>query len=158
MCRCVPRALGRIVTSCYRPGAGGSGAARPGRRDLVVGLGVDLVELSRVVQALDRWGGRLVGKLMDAEEAARLPTAAADRARALALAVAGKEAASKALGTGWSRGVRWRDVDVLLGPQPAVALRGGAAARARALGSSGRTWARLELRDGLAIGEVRLLS
>jgi len=111
-----------------------------------------------VVRALDRWGGRLVGKLMDAEEAARLPTAAADRARALALAVAGKEAASKALGTGWSRGVRWRDVVVLLGPQPAVALRGGAAARARALGSSGRTWARLELRDGLAIGEVRLLS
>jgi holo-[acyl-carrier protein] synthase len=125
---------------------------------VVVGLGVDLVELGRVAKALDRWGSRLVGKLMDAEEAGRLPADAAERARALALAIAGKEAASKALGTGWSRGVRWRDVEVRLRPEPAVGLRGGAAARARALGSSGRTWARLELRDELAVGEVRLLS
>jgi holo-[acyl-carrier protein] synthase len=125
---------------------------------VVVGLGVDLVELGRVAKALDRWGSRLVGKLMDAEEAGRLPADAAERARALALAIAGKEAASKALGTGWSRGVRWRDVEVRLRPEPAIGLRGGAAARARALGSSGRTWARLELRDELAVGEVRLLS
>jgi holo-[acyl-carrier protein] synthase len=125
---------------------------------VVVGLGVDLVELGRVAKALDRWGSRLVGKLMDAEEAGRLPAEGAERAQALALAIAGKEAASKALGTGWSRGVRWRDVEVRLRPEPAVGLRGGAAARARALGSSGRTWARLELRDELAVGEVRLLS
>ena len=125
---------------------------------MVVGLGVDLVELDRVARALERWGPRLVGKLMDAEEAGRLPAAGAERARALALAIAGKEAASKALGTGWSRGVRWRDVDVRLRPEPAVGLRGGAAERAKALGSSGRTWTRLELRDELAVGEVRLLS
>lgn len=125
---------------------------------MVVGLGVDLVELGRVARALDRWGSRLVGKLMDAEEAARLPADAAERARALALAIAGKEATSKALGTGWSRGVRWRDVEVRLRPEPSVGLRGGAAARAKALGSSGRTWARLEVRDELAVGEVRLLS
>jgi holo-[acyl-carrier protein] synthase len=125
---------------------------------VVVGLGVDLVELSRVAKALDRWGSRFVGKLMDAEEAGRLPAAVPERAQALALAIAGKEAASKALGTGWSRGVRWRDVEVRLRPEPAVGLRGGAAARARALGSSGRTWVRLELRDELAVGEVRLLS
>jgi holo-[acyl-carrier protein] synthase len=138
----------RIVRSCYRRPEG----------DVVVGLGVDLVELGRVAKALDRWGSRLVGKLMDAEEAGRLPAAAAERAQALALAIAGKEAASKALGTGWSRGVRWRDVEVRLRPEPAIGLRGGAAARARAIGSSGRTWARLELRDELAVGEVRLLS
>ncbi len=125
---------------------------------MVVGLGVDLVELGRVAKALDRWGSRLVGKLMDAEEAGRLPAAAAERAQALALAIAGKEAASKALGTGWSRAVRWRDVEVRLRPEPVVGLRGGAAARARALGSSGRTWVRLELRDELAVGEVRLLT
>jgi len=130
----------------------------PPEGDVVVGLGVDLVELDRVAKALDRWGSRLVGKLMDEEEAGRLPAAAAERAQALALAIAGKEAASKALGTGWSRGVRWRDVEVRLRPEPTVGLRGGAAARARALGSSGRTWARLELRDELAVGEVRLLS
>jgi holo-[acyl-carrier protein] synthase len=144
------RALGRIVRSCYRRGVA--------EDLLVVGLGVDLVELGRVAKALDRWGSRLVGKLMDPDEAGRLPGAPAERAQALALAIAGKEAASKALGTGWTRGVRWRDVEVRLCPEPTVGLRGAAAARARALGSSGRTWARLELRDELAVGEVRLLS
>ena len=125
---------------------------------MVVGLGVDLVELGRVAKALDRWGSRLVGKLMDADEAGRLPLDAAERARALALAIAGKEAASKALGTGWSRGVRWRDVVVDPGPPPAVRLEGGAAAAARALGSTGRVHATLEVRGGIVLGEVRLTS
>jgi phosphopantetheinyl transferase (holo-ACP synthase) len=48
---------------------------------VVVGLGVDLVELGRVAKALDRWGSRLVAKLMDAEEAGRLPADGAERAR-----------------------------------------------------------------------------
>ena len=126
---------------------------------MVVGLGVDLVELPRVAASLARWGERLVAKLMDAEEAARLPSAPADRARALALAIAGKEAASKALGTGWSHGVRWRDVVVALGETPAVELRARAAEVARRLGSAGRTRVTLEVRDGvLAVGEVWLLA
>jgi phosphopantetheinyl transferase (holo-ACP synthase) len=72
--------------------------------------------------------------------------------------VAAKEAASKALGTGWSQGVRWRDVVVSLGPAPSVRLDGRAAEVARALGSSGRTRARLERRGPLVVGEVWLLS
>jgi holo-[acyl-carrier protein] synthase len=95
---------------------------------------------------------------MDPGEALRLPEAEPDRSRALALAIAGKEAASKAIGTGWSRGVRWRDVDVLLGPDPRIVLRAAAAERARHLGSSGATRTWLELRGGLALGEVWLLS
>jgi phosphopantetheinyl transferase (holo-ACP synthase) len=42
---------------------------------VVVGLGVDLVEWPRVARSLERWGERLVAKLMDPEEAARLPLA-----------------------------------------------------------------------------------
>jgi holo-[acyl-carrier protein] synthase len=126
---------------------------------MVVGLGIDLVELPRVAASLARWGERLVAKLMDAEEAARLPAAPGERARALALAIAGKEAASKALGTGWSRGVRWRDVVVALGETPAVELRARAAEVARRRGSAGRTRVTLEVRDGvLAVGEVWLLT
>jgi holo-[acyl-carrier protein] synthase len=125
---------------------------------VVIGLGLDLVELDRVERALARWGARLVDKLMGPEEGARLPPAGADRARALALAIAAKEAASKALGTGWSRGVRWRDVVVDPGPPPAVRLEGGAAARARALGSTGPVQATLEFRGGVVLGEVRLTS
>ena len=125
---------------------------------MVIGLGVDLVEIGRVERALDRWGERLVARLMDADEARTLPAARGPRATALALAIAGKEAASKAIGTGWTQGVRWRDVVVDVA-RPSVVLLGRAAAVARSLGSSrGRTSARLELRGGLAVGEVRLLS
>lgn len=120
----------------------------------VVGLGIDLVEKSRVAASLARWGERLVRKLMAPEEAARLPAGAA-RARALAHAIAAKEAASKALGTGWSRGVRWRDVVLL--PGPSVRLLARAKERASALGSRGATRTRLEERGDLVIGEVRLL-
>jgi holo-[acyl-carrier protein] synthase len=124
---------------------------------VIVGVGIDLVEQERVTRALERWGERLVAKLMGAEEAARLP-AGSGRAHAIALAIAAKEAASKALGTGWSRGVWWRDVVVDLGPPLDVRLEGGALARARRLGSAGRTRAALEVRGDLVIGQVRLLS
>jgi holo-[acyl-carrier protein] synthase len=124
---------------------------------LVIGLGVDLVEVERVERALARWGERLVARLMGEEEAATLPSERGPRARALALAIAGKEAGSKAIGTGWTRGVRWRDVVVDRG-QPSVRLLGQAAVVARSLGSEGQTSTRLEFRGGLAVGEVRLLS
>jgi len=123
-----------------------------------VGVGIDLIEGERVARALDRWGERLVAKLMGAEEAARLPAPASDRARALALAIAAKEAASKALGTGWTRGVTWRDVVVELGPPLRVRLEGGALARAQRLGSAGQTRATLERRGDLVLGQVRLLA
>ena len=125
---------------------------------MLIGIGLDLVETARVERALARFGERFVQKLMDPAESSTLPRQGEDRARALALAVAGKEAASKALGTGWSQGVRWRDVVVSLGPAPSLRLDGRAAEVARELGSSGRTHARLERRGPLVVGEVWLLS
>ena len=125
---------------------------------MIVGMGIDLIETERVARALDRWGDRLVAKLMGEAEASRLPDGATDRARAIALAIAAKEAASKALGTGWSRGVCWRDVVVDLGPPLTVRLEGGALRWARRLGSAGETRAALEVRGGLVLGQVRLLS
>ncbi len=124
---------------------------------MVVGLGVDLVEIARVERLLARYGERLVRRLMDPEESGRLPGPGPDRVRAVALAVAGKEAAAKALGTGWSRGVFWRDVVVGREPEAAVRLRGRAAEVARERGSSGRSWTRLAIDGSLAIGEVWLL-
>jgi holo-[acyl-carrier protein] synthase len=124
---------------------------------IVVGLGVDLVETGRVERLLARYGDRFVRKLMDPDEAARLPAARADRATALALAIAGKEATSKALGTGWSRGVFWRDVVVGREGPATVLLRGRAAEVAREQGSSGRSRVRLAVEGPLAIGEVWLL-
>ena len=125
---------------------------------MVIGIGLDLVETARVERALERFGERFVHKLMDPEEAQALPAAPAERARALALAIAGKEAASKALGTGWSRGVRWRDVVVTAGPEPSARLDARAAEVAHELGSSGRGRLRLRVDGALAIGEFWLLS
>lgn len=126
---------------------------------MVIGIGVDLVETGRVERALARFGDRFVARLMDPEEAAALPLAVPERVRAMALAVAGKEAASKALGTGWSQGVRWRDVVVsVAGAGASVSLRGRAAQVAHALGSSGRSRLRLRVDGELAIGEFWLLS
>jgi len=125
---------------------------------VIVGLGIDLVEESRAAASLARWGGRLLDKLMDAEEAGRLAALAESRPRALAISIALKEAGSKAIGTGWSRGVRWRDVIVQPGPPPSVRLAQRALEFARRLGSSGRTEALVEIRGDLVLAEVRLLT
>lgn len=126
--------------------------------DRVLGLGVDLVELERVERALGRWGRRMVDRLMSPAEAGRLPQPPDERVRAFALAIAVKEAASKALGTGWTRGVCWRDVELHGGEAPQVGLHGGAARRARALGATDARVAELRLSDGLAIAEVWLVA
>lgn len=125
---------------------------------MIVGVGIDLVETSRVLRAYARWGERFVARIMDPAEAAGLPEAER-RAEALAVAVGLKEAASKAIGTGWSRGVRWRDVVVVeRAPAPRVRLDARARDFARRLGSSGETECRVEERDGLVIAQVRLLA
>jgi holo-[acyl-carrier protein] synthase len=61
---------------------------------VIVGIGIDLVELSRVSRSLDRWGARLVAKLMGPAEAAGLPAGRDDLVKAVAGAIALKEAAS----------------------------------------------------------------
>ncbi len=125
---------------------------------MVVGLGVDLIERDRVEASLARWGERLVARLMDPPEAGRLPREPRERARAVALAIAGKESVSKALGTGWTRGVRWRDVIVVSGPPASATLVGPALARAERLGSRGAGALFLEERGNLVLGEFHLLS
>ena len=125
---------------------------------VVIGVGVDLVEIDRVQESLGRWGERLVEKLMDPPEAGALPADPRDRGQALAFAIAGKEAVSKALGTGWSHGVQWRHVIVAPEPSPVARLLGRAAHVASALGSSGAGELIFDLRGNLLVAEYRLLS
>jgi holo-[acyl-carrier protein] synthase len=97
----------------------------------MLSVGVDIIEIERVGQAITRWGERFLNKVYtDAELAfcrGRVPE--------LAVRFAGKEAISKALGTGLN-GVSWREMEVLADHRgkPLVTLYGRAAARASELG------------------------
>jgi holo-[acyl-carrier protein] synthase len=94
-------------------------------------LGIDIVRVSRIRAALDRFGDRFVARVCRPREAAYVR----GRPATLAGRWAAKEAVSKVLGLG-VRGIGWRDIEIERLPtgQPAVALHGRAADRAQQLG------------------------
>ena len=94
-------------------------------------VGVDMIEIHRIEQALERWGDRFLNRVYTPGELAQLR----HRRPGLAACFAAKEATMKALGTG-RRGVGWRDVEVIHAPsgQPWLRLSGRAQHRACALG------------------------
>ncbi|HXV75195.1 MAG TPA: holo-ACP synthase [Candidatus Polarisedimenticolaceae bacterium] len=102
---------------------------------MIVGLGIDLVEVRRLAAALERHGGRFASRVYTARERADCATRG-DRVLALAARFAAKEACLKALGTGWRDGLGFRQIEVTRGPTgaPRVRLTGAAAARAGQLG------------------------
>ena len=105
---------------------------------MIVGVGLDLADVARLGALRRRWGERLLRRVYtDAELEACLGRGDADDA--LAARFAAKEAAMKALGTGWSGGVTWRDVEVVSrrGTAPTLRLTGEAAALAARLGVQG---------------------
>src|SRR5574337_45090 len=94
---------------------------------MVIGIGVDLVQIDRFEQAVARHGARLLDRLFTAAEQARLHGYRSP-GRHLAARFAAKEAAFKALRTGWGQGVVWRDVEVLGGGlEPAALVLSGRA-------------------------------
>lgn len=113
---------------------GGRDEPGPGAVKLILGTGVDLVEVRRLAAAVERRGQRFLERVFTARELAEARGGAA-RYQSLAGRFAAKEAVLKALGTGL-RACRWRDVEVARGPggRPEVALRGSLARRARAAG------------------------
>lgn len=97
-------------------------------------VGIDIVEVKRIEAALARWGERFLRRVYTPAEVARCR----GRVPELAARFAGKEAISKALGTGL-RGVAWREMEILSDRRgkPLVRLHGRAAARAEAIGLKG---------------------
>jgi len=98
---------------------------------MIVGLGLDLVRVERATAMLARHGERFLSRCFAPGEVVR----PRDGEHVAGL-LAAKEAAFKALGTGWDMGVGWRDVAVSRAASgaPRLTLTGGAAARAAALG------------------------
>ena len=99
---------------------------------MIVGIGVDLVEVARLARALARQGTRFERRVFTEAEIAACHERT-DRDRALAARFAAKEACLKALGTGWSGGLGFSQIEVVRGVdgQPAIALHGKAAALAK---------------------------
>jgi holo-[acyl-carrier protein] synthase len=98
---------------------------------MILGLGSDLVDIRRIEQTLARFDERFLARIYTEEERRRSDRRPAIRAASYARRFAAKEACSKALGTGFRRGVFWCDMGVvnLSSGKPTMALTGGAALR-----------------------------
>src|SRR5213075_2015829 len=103
----------------------------------IIGLGLDATDIPRIAATLERYGARFMQRVFTEGEIAYCL-----RRREPAIHFAGrfaaKEAAMKALGTGHTQGVLWRDVEVVRhGGPPQLKLHGGAARRFQAMGARG---------------------
>ena len=106
---------------------------------MIIGIGTDIVEVDRINHLVGKYGQRFLDRIFTAvEQEACL--GAANQGQRLAARFAAKESVMKALGTGWARGVRFKDIEIPSSEKqrPQVQLRGAAAERARKLG--GTTW------------------
>lgn len=113
---------------------------------MIVGLGSDLCNIERIRNSLDRFGARFEARVFTDVERARADRRPLTRAGTFAKRFAAKEAFSKAVGTGFKRGVFMRDIGVVNAPSgaPTLALTGGAQARLDAITPPGHV-ARIHL-------------
>ncbi|MGL4489508.1 MAG: holo-ACP synthase [Rhizobiaceae bacterium] len=105
---------------------------------MIIGLGSDLIDIRRIEKSLKTYGTRFTDRLFtDIEK--RKSDGRHQRAASYAKRFAAKEACAKALGTGISRGVFWRDMGVvnLPGGKPTMKLTNGAAVRLAAMMPNG---------------------
>jgi holo-[acyl-carrier protein] synthase len=122
----------------------------------IVGTGLDATEIARIAGAIERYGDRFVKRVFTDEEIAYCRRRR-DFASSFAARFAAKEAAMKALGTGHSRGVFWRGIEVFRrGGPPQLRFYGGAAARFASMGATGSLLTLTHSRE-LAIAHVLLV-
>ena len=102
---------------------------------MIVGLGVDIAEVDRIEAAIRRHGDAFLRRVFTAEEIAYCERHR-DKAERYAGRFAAKEAAMKALGTGWRKGVRWLDIEIARNSsgKPSIVLSGRAKEIAGQLG------------------------
>jgi holo-[acyl-carrier protein] synthase len=103
---------------------------------MILGTGVDISEVPRIRQSIERFGDRFLHRVFTEGEI-RYCEAKASRFESYAARFAAKEAGMKALGTGWNHGVRWRDIEVVRpkGQRPTIQFHGEAATIAARLGA-----------------------
>lgn len=103
---------------------------------MIVGTGIDIAEVPRIAESIKRFGDRFVTRIFTEGEI-RYCDSKANRIERYAARFAAKEAAMKALGTGWNYGVSWRDVEVSRQPggRPTIVFHRKAAEFAEKLGA-----------------------
>lgn len=103
---------------------------------MVLGLGTDLIEIARIKESIERHGDRFLHKVFTEGEIAYCLIKKINSAESFAARFAAKEAGAKALGTGISRGVSWKELEVRREPgeRPTLHLSGRAAERAAQMG------------------------
>ncbi|HEY6375714.1 MAG TPA: holo-ACP synthase [Edaphobacter sp.] len=103
---------------------------------MVLGLGTDLIEIARIKETIERHGERFMHKVFTEGEIAYCLSKKINSAESFAARFAAKEAGAKALGTGISRGVSWKELEVrrTAGERPTLHLSGRAAERAEQMG------------------------
>ncbi len=106
---------------------------------MIIGLGSDLCNIERIQSSLDRFGERFEQRVFTEVERTKAARRPFTRAGTYAKRFAAKEAFSKAVGTGFKRGVFMRDIGVVNAPSgaPTLALSGGAKARLDAITPDG---------------------
>ncbi len=107
---------------------------------MIIGIGHDMCDIQRIEKTLQTYGDRFLNRCFTPAEIAKAKRRSV-MAPTLAKRFAAKEAASKALGTGFRQGVFWRDLEVVNLPsgQPTMRFHNGAAARLQAICPSGHT-------------------
>jgi len=112
---------------------------------MILGIGSDLIDIRRIEKTIERFGDRFLDRVFTPTERARSDRRL-NRVESYAKRYAAKEACAKALGTGFRRGVYWRDLGVVNLPtgRPTLALTGGAHAQLVRLTPAGMV-ARIDL-------------
>ena len=125
---------------------------------MIVAIGIDIVEVSRIEEVFARRGQRFRDRVFTAGEIAYCENRSS-RLMSYAARFGAKEAVMKGLGTGWGSGVGWRDIEVVTveGGGPVVQLRGRALERLLEIGARKVHLSLTHTRD-LAIAQVVLES
>ena len=112
---------------------------------MILGVGSDLIDISRIERVIDRFGERFLDRIFTEVERGKSDRRM-NRAASYAKRYAAKEACAKALGTGFRAGIFWRDLGVvnLRSGRPSMVLTGGALARLQAMTPPGLV-ARIDL-------------
>ena len=106
---------------------------------MIVGIGSDLCNIERIQNSINRFGDRFLNRVFTATERRKAESRPFTAAGTLAKRFAAKEAFSKAVGTGFKRGVFMKDIGVINAPSgaPTIIATGGAKARLDALAPAG---------------------